>query len=144
VDAINNLIEATREAPLIVAAFLLTVLDLAYAVLRHATGRNTYDPPILQYAEGKVTIIFILLVAAVIDPLIPSVPILDGTALFYIAASLANILDAAERDGAPLPPQLIAVVRSLKESAGVVPGVPNPPLTPAPTPTPEGSPHERH
>jgi phage-related holin len=122
-----------------VAAGLLIVLDLAYAVLRHATGRNEYDPPILAYAEGKVTIIFILLVAAVIDPLIPAVPILDATSLFYIGASLANILDAAERDGAPLPPQLIAAVRSLKETSGFA--LANPPGTPtAPPPRPPTTP----
>jgi phage-related holin len=122
VNEINNLITAAKEAPLIVAAFLLILLDLAYGVLRYATGRNEYDPPILQYAEGKVTIIFILLVAAIIDPLIPSVAVLDVTSLFYIAASLANIIDAAERDGAPLPPQLIAAVRSLKSASGLASG----------------------
>jgi phage-related holin len=122
-----NLVEANWEAlarglqdlPVVVIALLLLVVDALYAIVRHATGRhNDTDPPILEYLEGRLTIVFILVVATILDPIIPDAPLLDATGAFYSAVCAANILDAAARDGVPVPDMLVGIVRSLRGATG--------------------------
>lgn len=104
-----------RGLPLVIIALLLVFLDGLYAVVRHVMGRRQEDElPLLAYLEGRVTIVFVVAVGALIDQLVPDVPLLDGVAIFYIVVSAANILDAGARDGVPIPDILTTAIRMVR------------------------------
>lgn len=126
------LMDALRGLPLVEVTLLVLVLDILYAIVRWAMRhQHPGDPPLLSYLEGRVTIAFILGVAALLDTLVPDIPLLDAAAAFYLVVCGAAILDHASADGVPIPPQLAQILHSLSTI-----GQPGRPTLSGPAPSP--------
>lgn len=90
-------------ATVVIVLLLLVLVDVIYAVVRLWTGRAAHDPSLGNYLESKFTILVVMVVAAIIDPLLPDVPVFKVVGVFYALLEVAIILSAAARDGAPIP-----------------------------------------
>lgn len=108
--------QLTESAVFFITA-LLILIDVIYAGLRTVAGRPDAEN-FLEYLVSRVTVIVLISVARIVETLLPNVPLVYLTCLFYSAISVAHIIDAARKDNVPIPPPLVGALRSLKDAVG--------------------------
>lgn len=96
---------------------ILILIDLAYAGLRAWTKRPEAEN-FFEYLVSRGTIIVLVALARIVETLLPNVPLVYLTCLFYSAVSVAHIIGNARKDGAPIPTALTSALESLKATAG--------------------------
>src|SRR5262249_41553957 len=103
------------ESAIFAVTLVLIVLDVCYAGVRSLTRRPQADN-FLEYLVSRVTVIALIGIAKIVEALIPNVPLVYLTCLFYSPVSVAHIIDAARKDHVPIPPPLVGALRSLKDA----------------------------
>jgi phage-related holin len=94
-------------------ALVFIIIDMLYGGMRRVFRRE--EAPAYEYLETRVTSIFILVVVWLLDHVLGgTVLLLDIASFFYIAVSVAHIIDTASEDGVPLPPQVVDAIHAMK------------------------------
>jgi len=129
-DAATQALSSYRST-FVIASVVLILLDLAYTGIRIQMGRSTEN--FSNYAFSRVTVLFLMVVVWIVDQLVPTLPLLYLTSLFYSGVSVVHILRQAHEEGAEVPPSLVQRAEVL-EASGDAPAEPAKPVSETATP----------
>lgn len=103
------------ELAIILIALFLVLIDICYTAARawiHRPGADNF----LEYLVSRGSVLVIIGISRVIETLLPNVPLVYLTCLFYSAVSVAHVIDSAVLDGVPIPPPLVSAVKSIRNA----------------------------
>jgi len=96
---------------------VLILLDVIFTGVRVRMGKSKED--FANYAFSRVTVVFLMVIVWIVDQLLPTIPLLYLTSLFYSGVSVVHIIRQAREDGVEIPQSLQQRAESLEGQGNV-------------------------
>ncbi len=114
------LLDWFRGQPVMSGLMLLMCIDVAVGILL-AIAKKTLNSTLSWRGMSRKAIMLLIVGACgVLQPSLPSIPILNMVAFFYTLTEAISILEAAAAAGVPLPQGLVDTLSKLREQQRVL------------------------